>query len=121
MSDEDNIVEFRTGAPSARLKNLDWQDKRARCKHKRVEIWRKEPILECTDCGAVVDAHQWIRDRCQDWAQVMSNLKFKKQEIEAEIDELKKARRILRRKYKDERERREAEGALMHMPPQRRA
>jgi hypothetical protein len=121
MADEDNIVEFRAAAPSARLKNLDWQDKRARCRHKRVEIWRKEPILECTDCGAVVDAHQWIRDRCQDWAQVMSNLKFKKQEIEAEIGELKKARRILRKKYKDDREKRDAERALMHMPPQRRA
>ena len=121
MPDEDNIIEFRVGAPSARLKDLDWKDKRSRCEHRRVEIWRKEPILECSDCGAVVDAHQWIRDRCQDWAQVMSNLKFKRQEIETEIEQLKKARRILRKKYKDENERRAAERALMVMPPQRRA
>ena len=121
MADEENIIEFRAATPSARLKKLDWQDKRSRCPHRRVEIWSKEPILECADCGAVVDAHQWIRDRCQDWAQMMSNLKFKRQEIETEIEELKKARRILRKKYKDEREKREAERAIMIMPPQRRA
>ncbi len=121
MSDENNIIKFRAGVPSARLKNFDWKDKRSRCNHPRVEIWRKEPILECVDCGAVIDPHQWIRDRCLDWAQLMSTLKFQRQEIEGEIVELKKARRILRRKYKDDREKREAERAIMHMPPQRRS
>ena len=114
-----DIVNIKSAAPSARLKKLDWGDKRASCRHKAVGIWVKEPILECDDCGAVVDAHQWIRDRCRDWDQIQSGLEFKRNEVKREIEELKKTLRLLRKEYKDERERLATERSIAILPPQR--
>lgn len=117
MADEaDNIVNFRSGAPSARLKHLDWSDERTRCQHKRVEVWAKEPILECADCKAIVDPYQWIRDRCRDWDEIESTHKFRKAEMKSEENSLRKALRLLRGEYADVKERREAERSLMVLP-----
>jgi hypothetical protein len=124
MSDETpssaTVVSFRDAAPSARLKTLDWSDQRAQCKHRGVEVWMKEPILECKKCGAVVDPYAWIRERCSDWEEVMADIKYKRKAAESDLNEIKKALRILRAEYKDEAERRKAERALMVLPPQMR-
>lgn len=119
MAEDDNVVSFRSGAPSARLKELDWSDARARCQHRSVMVWAKEPILECQDCGAVVDPYAWIRARCADWSSLIAPLKRKKAEMEGEIAELRKALRALRGEFKDEAERRAAERAL-HVWPKKR-
>ena len=121
MDDDDNVVDFRAAStPSARLKEFDWSDKRARCPHKSILVWAKEPILECGSCGAVVDPYQWIRDRVSDWRSMVEAVEFKKRMAQEELDSLKKQLRLLRREYKDEAEKRRAEGQVAILPPQRR-
>jgi hypothetical protein len=117
--EEDNIIEFRKAAPSARLKPFDGTEKHATCKHDRVEIWRREPILECADCGVVVDPYAWIRDRVSDWHHMVSEVEYRRSEAQRELDGLKEKLRILRKEYGSEVEKRRAEHALMVLPPQR--
>ena len=112
MSDESKVVSIRDGAPSARLKFPDWSDKRARCEHKQVEIWAKEPIIECSMCGAVVDPYEWLRARCRDWHSLHASLEHKRDEISREIKQLSEALRVLRGEYKSEAEKRAAERSL---------
>lgn len=125
MSDagSDNVVSFRAAAPSARLKELDWTDKRARCEHKKIEVWAKEPILECRDCGAVVDPYAWIRSRINDWRYWQEAERAKYDDLKREREDLQKQVRILRGEYKDEAERvaaeRAAARAVAIMPPRR--
>lgn len=116
---EDKVVAFRAGAPSMRLKSLDWTDKRAHCKHVAVQVWQDEPILECKDCGAVVDPYRWIRDRCATWKKMEDEVGYRVKAAKGEMEDLQKSLRILRGEYKDERERRQAETALMVLPPRR--
>jgi hypothetical protein len=116
---DDKIVAFRSAAPSMRLKSLDWTDKRSQCKHFAVQVWSNEPILECCDCGAVVDPYQWIRARIAAWSNMEIDASFRVKEARAELEELKKTLRVLRAEYKDEKERREAETALMVLPRRR--
>lgn len=119
MADDSNIIEFRAGAPSARLKEFDGTEKHLTCKHHHVEIWRREPILECRDCGVVVDAHAWIRDRVNDWREMVRAVEWKRDEAQRELDELKARLRVLRQEYASEIEKRRAEHQLMVMPPRR--
>lgn len=121
MADDSNIVEFRAGAPSARLKQFDGTEKHVGCQHRRVEIWPREPILECADCGVMVDAHEWIRSRVHDWRQMVSAVEWKRDEAQREINELKERLHMLRKEYATEIEKRRAEHALMVMPPRRGA
>lgn len=120
MTDDSNIIEFQKGAPSARLKQFEGTEKHVGCKHRRVEIWPREPILECADCGVVVDAHAWIRDRVIDWRQMVNDVEWKRDEAQRELNELKERLRILRKEYNSEIEKRRAEAALMALPPRRR-
>ena len=121
----ENVISFRDASPSARLKALDWNEKRARCEHKKVEVWLKEPILECRTCGAVVDPYEWIRGRVRDWKQWQDSERFRCEELKLEREKLQKELRKLRGEYRDEAERaaaeREAARAVMVLPPQRRA
>lgn len=116
---DDNVIGFRPGPPSARLKSLDWKDKRANCRHRRIEVWTKEPIIECADCGAVVDPYAWMRATIGEWKEMVDAVKYQRRAIEGEIEELKKGLRILRKEYRDEREKQEAANHLMIMPPRR--
>ena len=122
-AEDNNVVSFRAAAPSARLKDLDWTDKRAQCKHKNVEIWAKEPIIECSECGAVVDPYDWIRDRVKDWRHWHHAEFIKYKELKREREELQKQVRILRGEYRDEAERvaaeRNAARAIAVMPPRK--
>lgn len=113
------VVTFRSASPSARLKKFDADDKRQQCQHKRIEVWRKEPIIECAECGAVVDPYWWMRERCQDWRQMVDAVTYRRDEAQRELDELKKHLRILRKEYATEAERIRAEQQLMHMPPRK--
>ena len=117
---KDNVVNFRPVGPSASLKKQDWTDKRRQCQHVAVEVWADEPILECQECGAVVDPYRWIRDRVSDWDQITARQEFRKREIVAELNELRAALKVLRGEYADERERQAAKSALMVLPPRRR-
>lgn len=122
MSDETggNVVEFKVTAPSARMKQFDdVADKRRFCKHVHVEIWGNEPILECGDCGGVVDPYKWIRDRCSDWRQMVGAVEFKVHEAKEELEGLRTAVRMLRGEYKDELEKARACRELFVRPPRR--
>ena len=114
-----DIVDISTAAPSARFKVLDRDDKRLRCPHKRIEVWPKEPIIECADCGAVVDPFQWIRDRCADWKQMVASVDWKVADAKRELEELKREIRLLRKEFKDEAEKEAASRRLMVMPPRK--
>lgn len=120
MSDDGKVVSFRSLAPSARLKKFDHTDIRANCQHDRIQVWVKEPIIECADCGSVVDPYYWIRRRCSDWQRLHDGVTFQISEAKAELDELRAALKILRGQYRSEAERRRAEHHLMIMPPRRR-
>lgn len=121
MSDDaGNIVEFKASAPTARMKQFDdVPDKRRFCKHVHVEIWGNEPILECGDCGGVVDPYKWIRDRVSDWRQMESAVAFKVREAKEELEGLRASIRILRGEYKDELEKARACRELFVRPPRR--
>ena len=120
MDGDDKIVDFRKGAPSARLKTLDWQDKRSRCEHRSIEVWEKEPILECADCGAVVDPYVWIRRTVGDWKRIVDRHKWEKNEAEREAKEIKQQLRMLRKEFATETEKRRYDSAVMILPPQNR-
>lgn len=120
MPDDDKVVSFRSGAPSARLKELHWNDKRALCQHMSVEVWTSEPILECADCGAVVDPYQWIRNRVKDWAHMENEAKYRVDDAKREIADLKKTLKALRGEVDDAAEANRVKHALMVMPPRRR-
>lgn len=120
MSDEGNVVEFKVTAPSARMKQFDdVANKRRSCEHKRVEVWGTEPILECSDCGGVVDPYDWIRKRCRDWKQMVDSVKYNVASAKEELDGLKTAIRLLRKEYKDELEKARACRELFVRPPRR--
>lgn len=116
---DDNVIDFKQGAPSAKMKRFDGTEKHLSCKHRHVEIWRREPILECTDCGVVVDPWQWIRDRCSDWKEMLAAVEWKRDEAQRELNELKERLRVIRKEYASEIEKRRAEHALMVLPPRR--
>lgn len=118
---EENVIEFRKAAPSARLKEFEGTEKHVACQHRHVEIWRREPILECADCGVVVDPYAWIRDRVIDWRQMVSDVEYRRDEAQRELNELKARLRVLRKEYSSEIEKRQAEHALMVLPPRRGA
>jgi hypothetical protein len=120
----DNIISFQSAAPSARFRKLDTTDagerKRQTCQHRAVLVWSREPVLECKDCGGIVDPYQWIRDRVRDWENMISAEKYKVDEIKRESEQLKKALRFLRKEFADEREKYEAEHAVATLPPKHR-
>lgn len=119
MSD-DKVVAFRAGDGRPRLKSLSGNEQRAMCQHDEVEIWPREPILECAQCGAVVDPYEWIRKAVGRWKRFEQAAQWKVDELKREADELMAGLRILRAEYKDEAERRRAERAIAHLPPQNR-
>lgn len=118
--DESNVLDLKAGLPSARLKRLDFGDKRARCRHRAIAVWPREPIIECVNCGAVVDPYEWIRTVCRNWEMMKNNQEIERAETAAEIAELKKALKVLRREYAGEAERRQLESAVAILPPRRR-
>lgn len=120
MSDDPVVIDFRSAAPSARMKTFDIDDKRPHCPHKKIVVWRKEPILECDTCGSVVDPYYWIRQRCEDWKSAQDAVDWKVREANAELEELRAALKILRAEYGNETEKLRARQHLMIMPPRRR-
>lgn len=118
MSD-DKIVDFNSAAPSARLKQFSTDDKRAYCKHKSISVWRKEPIIECAACGAVVDPYWWLRERIGDWSQMVDVVQGRVTSLKREKAELEASVRILRGEFKDEAERQRARGQVAVLPPRR--
>lgn len=119
MDDEtpSNVVALQLPRPSARLKRLDFTDPRARCQHEKVEIWPNQPRIECKACGALVDPYDWLRKHCREWQRMEDDLEAERQNVRDEIEELKKARRLLRQEYADEVEKRRTERAIMVLPP----
>lgn len=107
MDDSGNVVEFKKGAPSARLKSLAVDDKRRGCPHRSIEVWPKEPIIECATCGTVVDPYWWLRERCADWREMVQSVEWRRDEAKRELDELRAQLRVLERQ-------------LMIMPPRKR-
>lgn len=114
------VIDLKSRGPSAALKKLEWTDKRSSCQHERIEIWPREPIIECADCGVVVDPYYWLRRVCERWRMVEDTAAYRARALKDEADEIKKSLRILRAEYKDESERREAERSLMRLPPRKR-
>lgn len=120
MADENNIVVFRTAAPSARLKEFDDKESARRfCKHPSIIVWPNEPILECRDCSGVVDPYYWIRERCNDWERVQQEVDWKASSAKEELEGLRTAIRLLRKEYKDEVEKARAERSMFVQPPRR--
>ena len=122
MSDEAKVIDFKSHtAPSARVKS--WQDvgdKRSACPHIHVEVYDKEPILECRDCGGIVDPYWWIRRRCADWKQMTDAVEYKVKDTKRELEELRVAVRHLRGEWKDAAEKNAAERhSLMIVKPRR--
>jgi hypothetical protein len=115
MTDE-KVVSIRSAAPSARLKKLDWNDERAQCPHKHIEVWPKEPIIECADCGVVVDPYYWIRQRCHDWQSMEAAVEFRVRQLKDEKAGLEKAIRILKNECSSEAEKRAAARAIAVLP-----
>ena len=116
MTDKgDNIVKLADFAPSLSVKRVDWTEKRARCKHRAISVWAKEPIVECRDCGAVVDPIQWIRDRCNDF----DYLQAEKKRLESDIAALQESKKLARAAVRREREKahRELDRQAMVLPP----
>lgn len=123
MSDESGdstIVDFRSAAPSMRIKPREVGDHRAFCKHKQIEVWAAEPIITCSSCGATVDPFSWLRDRCRDWQQLRDTALYQVEEAKREMAELKTAIRLLRKEYADEAEKSHVERQLMVLPPRKR-
>jgi hypothetical protein len=124
MSDdgESNVVEFRRldSSPSAQLKRLDITDKKRSCQHKKVHIWVSEPILECKDCGAIVDPYWWMRQTIGSWSSIYDGIKFQENEARKELEALKREIRKLRREFKDEAERQAPDREIMRLPPSRK-
>lgn len=117
-----NVVEFKSAAPSARMKQFDdlpELNKRRFCGHKHVVVWGTEPIIECADCGGVVDPYKWIRDRCADWREMEAAISYKIQAAKEELEGLRAAVRMLRGEYKDEMEKARACRELFVRPPRR--
>lgn len=122
-SDRGKVLAFRRAVPSARLKSLDHDEKRAACQHLCIEVWPHEPIIECATCGAVVDPYHWIRGLTLDWAEVERRRDQIKREAEREMAEIRQQLRALRGEYRDEAERvaaeRQAARAVAVLPPRR--
>lgn len=125
MADEEQdggkVIAFRKAPPSSRLKRLEDDEMRLTCRHINVEIWAAEPILECTDCGAVVDPYAWIRTLTREWDAYEKRREDTKREVEREMAELQKRLRILRKEYQDESERCAAEREIAVLPPRKGA
>lgn len=85
----------------------------------RVAVWGNEPILECSDCGGVVDPYKWIRERCADWKQMVDAVQWKVSAAKEELEGLRTAIRLLRKEYKDEVEKARAERNMFVQPPRR--
>lgn len=119
MADDEKIIQFRDAAPSVRLKRLEATDQRRVCKHRSTLISMEEPILECADCGAIIDPHQWIRILTKEWEQVQNRVEFMRVEAEREMKEIRKQLRVIRGEYADEKERQEVKKTLMVLPPRK--
>jgi hypothetical protein len=111
-----NVVSIRTAAPSASVREREWSDKKAQCEHKAITIDSSEPVIECRDCGAIVDPYRWIRDRCRDWSRWIDNEQYRQREMRDETKRLQAALRLVRKEYRDEQERRVAEREIMVLP-----
>lgn len=118
MSDspDSNVITFRRDVPASRIKRPEGNAKRQCCQHRQVEIWACEPVLECRDCGAMVDPYDWIRTLTHEWGDVERQHAYRKREAEREMAEIEKKLRALRGEFRDETERREASRAIAVLP-----
>ena len=112
MSD-DKVVPFVPGVPSMAFRETATNAKRAFCQHWRIAVDGSEPIIECRDCGAIVDPYQWLRQSIRNWDAPIKTREFK---LETEIENRKRALRILRNECADEAEKRIAARAIAVLP-----
>lgn len=82
-------------------------------------MWQSETVIECADCGAVVDPYVWIRARCHDWHQMLDHIQDQEKQAKAELEKIKKSLRLLRKEYESEVEKKAVESAVMILPPKR--
>jgi hypothetical protein len=117
VSEPDNIVSFRAAGASALFKDRQTlPERRLDCRHKPIWVYADEPILECRNCGAIVDPFRWIRDRVNEWKSMQAAVDWKIAEAKRELDGLRTAIRQLRGEWKDESEKRRT---LMIQPPRK--
>jgi hypothetical protein len=74
-----------------RKKHVDGDRKDPLCKHWKIYVWTREPIIECQDCGAIVDPYYWLRLTMDNWDNMHARVKFQVDEMKREQDALKKA------------------------------
>ena len=121
MGDDDKVVQFRSAELPSRVKRPDDPKRRAGCQHKRTSIWMDEPILECSDCGAIIDPYCWIREQATKWDQIQGRVDYARKEADREMADIKKQLRQLRGEYADEKEHQATKKALMVLPPRKAA
>lgn len=98
MSDEpsDKVVTLRPLRQGAEIKRSAPDDKRRACRHHSVWIWEDEPILECRACGAVLDAHDWMRKNLDGFAAGIEEKRQERDRLAAQVEELRRWNPILR-------------------------
>jgi hypothetical protein len=118
MSETDNVVAFERDLPTSKLKPRN-PDK-ANCRHRKIWVSQDEPMVECVQCGSVVDPYAWIRAFTADWNAIqMSHELFKKAAAEEQA-EIKRKLRQLRKEYASEAERLRDDREVMVMPARER-
>lgn len=116
MSDDDKVVPFVPSTPSMAFKERGGDIKRAICKHWRIAVSQDEPMIECRDCGAIVDPYRWLRQSIGQWDGAIREREFKIQQLDGEIEGRKTALRLIRKEYESEAEKRRAERAIAVLP-----
>lgn len=91
MGDEpkNNVVKLQPRAAGVEIKRMDRNDKRSTCRHPSVWIWESEPIMECRDCGAMIDPFVWMRANFKKFDQQIADKIAERDRIAAETAELK--------------------------------
>jgi len=115
MSD-DKVIKFAPGTPSMAFRERALDAKKSLCRHWRIAVDSREPIVECRDCGAIVDPYAWIRQSIGNWDGPIREREFKIKQLDDEITNRKSALRILRNECATEAEKRHAARAIAVLP-----
>jgi hypothetical protein len=97
MSDEDNIVEFRSNADITPVKNKKY------CIHQRVYIVKDDRQLRCQSCDAIVDLFDYLWDMANKRVRFKDNLaslRNKCHEVEYVLKDLERQERNARARLK---------------------
>lgn len=113
--DDDRVVPFVPGTPSMAFREHT-DHKRAFCQHWRIAVDQREPMIECRDCGAIVDPYHWLRQSIRNWDAPIRDREAKIRQLDNEIEGRKKALRLLRKESADEAEKRQAARAIAVLP-----